>query len=64
MVKNLPAKQEMWILYLTWEDSLEKEMTTYSSNLAWEIPWPGAPGGLLSRGLHESDMTEHAHMHA
>ena len=22
-----------------WEDSLEKEMATHSSTLAWEIPW-------------------------
>ena len=22
-----------------WEDSLEKEMATYSSILAWKIPW-------------------------
>ena len=31
-----------------WEDSLEKEMTTYSSILAWEIPWTEEPGGLQS----------------
>ena len=26
--------------------SLEKEMATHSSNLAWEIPWTEEPGGL------------------
>ena len=31
-----------------WEDPLEKEMTTHSSLLAWEIPWIEEPGGLQS----------------
>ena len=31
---------------LGWEDSLEKEMATHSSTLAWEIPWTEEPGGL------------------
>ena len=30
-----------------WEDPLEKEMATHSSNLAWEIPWTEESGGLL-----------------
>ena len=30
---------------------MEKEMTTHSSILAWEIPWTEEPGGLLSMGL-------------
>ena len=38
MVKNLPAKQEMWVGSLGQEDSLEKEIATHSSILAWEIP--------------------------
>ena len=29
-----------------WGDPLEKEMTTHSSILAWEIPWIEDPGGL------------------
>ena len=33
------------------EDPLEKGMTTYSSNLAWIIPWTEEPGGLQSMGL-------------
>ena len=33
-----------------WEDSLEKEMATHSSILAWEIPWTEEPGGLQSMG--------------
>ena len=32
--------------------SLEKEMATHSSVLAWRIPGMGEPGGLLSLGLH------------
>ena len=30
--------------------SLEKEMTTYSSTLAWKIPWMEKPGSLQSMG--------------
>ena len=43
VVKNLPAKQEMWVWSLRWEDSLEKEMATHSSILAWEILWTENP---------------------
>ena len=46
MVKNPPAKQEMWVQSLDWEDPLEKEMATHTSILAWEIPWTKDPGGL------------------
>ena len=46
VVKNLPAKQEMQVQSLGWEDPLEKEMATHSSILAWEIPWTERPGGL------------------
>ena len=28
---------------LGWEDPLEKEMATYSSTLAWKIPWMEEP---------------------
>ena len=35
---------------LGWEDSLEKEMATYSSTLAWKIPWMEEPGRLQSMG--------------
>ena len=33
------------------EDLLEKEIATYSSILAWKIPWAEKPGGLQSMGL-------------
>ena len=32
--------------------TLEKEMATQSSILAWRIPGTGEPGGLLSMGSH------------
>ena len=38
MVKNLPASAGDQVWSLVWEDLLEKEMATYSSILAWEIP--------------------------
>ena len=50
VVKNPPAKQEMQIGSLGWEDTLEKEMATHSSILAWEIPWTEELGGLQSMG--------------
>ena len=31
--------QEMRVPSLGWEDSLEEEMATHSSILAWKIPW-------------------------
>ena len=30
--------------------TLEKEMATHSSTLAWRIPWTGEPGRLQSMG--------------
>ena len=32
------------------KDPLEKEITTYSSILAWEIPWTEEPGGHSPQG--------------
>ena len=43
--------QEMWVRSLGKEHPLEKEMATYSSILAWEIPGTKVPGGLQSMGL-------------
>ena len=54
MVKSPPTRQEMQIETLDGEDSLEKEMATHSSFLAWEIPWTGEPGRLESTGLQKS----------
>ena len=41
--------QETWVQFLGWEDTLEKEMATHSSILAWKIPWTGYPGELQSK---------------
>ena len=49
-LKRLPAMQETWVQSLSQEDPLEKEMATYSSILAWRIPWMEEPGGLQSMG--------------
>ena len=54
---NVPAMQEMRVPSLGWEDPLEKEMATYSSILAWKIPWTEEPGGLQSMGLHTTEHT-------
>ena len=43
MVKNPPAMQETRVLFLGWEDSLEKKMAIQSSILAWRIPWIEEP---------------------
>ena len=42
--------QETQVRTLSWEDILQKEMTTHSSILAWKIPWTEEPGGLQSTG--------------
>ena len=50
MIKHLPAMWETQVRSLGQEDPLEKEMATYSSILAWKIPWMEVPGGLQSMG--------------
>ena len=40
VVKNPLARQEVWVQSREREDSLEEEMATLCSILAWEIPWP------------------------
>ena len=38
--------------------SLEKEMATHSSILAWKMPWTEEPGGMQSMGMQtESETT-------
>ena len=43
--------QEMLVESLGGEDTLEKEMATYSSILSWEIPGTEESGELRSMGL-------------
>ena len=53
MVKRLPTMPETRVQSLGRDDLLEKEMATYSSILAWKIPWT----------VEESDVTEQLHFH-
>ena len=53
-VKRLPAVQETQVQSLGQEDTLEKEMATHSSILAWEIPRTEEPSGLQSTGSQKS----------
>ena len=53
MVKNPPANAGDASLIPSQEYSLEKEMATHSSILAWEIPSPEEPGG-LQHGIAKS----------
>ena len=48
--------QETWVRSQVLEDPLEKDMATYSSILAWEIPWTEEPGGLQPTGSQKSEM--------
>ena len=50
-VKCLTAVKETWVQSLGQEDPLEKEMETYSSTLAWKIPWMEKSSRLQSTGL-------------
>ena len=49
-VKNLPEMQKTQVQFLGQEDALEKEMTTHSRILVWEISRTEEPGGLQSMG--------------
>ena len=53
---HLPMLETL-VQSLCQEDSLEKQMATCSSILAWEIPWTEEAGRLQFMGLQESDMT-------
>ena len=64
MVKRLPAVQETWVRSLGWEDPLEKEMATFSSILAWRIPWTEEPGGLQFIGLQSWTRLKRLSTHA
>ena len=61
IVQRLPTMWKTRVQFLGWEDSLEKEMATHSSTLAWKIPWTEEPGGLPSWSRQESDTTERVH---
>ena len=44
--KNPLAMKETQVWFLGWKDSLEKEMATHFSILAWSIPWTEEPDRL------------------
>ena len=46
------ASRQFFSFRRTLSCSLEKEVATHSSVLAWRIPGTGEPGGLLSMGSH------------
>ena len=43
--------RKTWVQSLDWKESLEKEMTTDSSILVWEIPWREGLVGYSSIGF-------------
>ena len=57
--------QEMWVLSLSRENPLEKEMATHSSILAWKNPCTEEPGGYSPWGhkriRHNLAMTTHVY---
>ena len=53
-VRTLPAAWETQDRALGQEDALEKGMATYSSILAWRIPWTEDPGGATAHGVSKS----------
>ena len=56
LVKNPPAMQGTWVLFLGGENPLEKG--TQSNILAWRIPWTEEPSRLYSPWGHgELDVT-------
>ena len=57
-VKNPPEVQETRVQSLGWEDTLEEEMATRSSMLAWKIPRTGELVVYSPWSYKESDTTE------
>ena len=47
--------RETWVLSLSWEDPLGKEMAIHSSTIAWKIPW--TVHGLIKSLTQLSDLT-------
>ena len=48
--KESACNAETWVWSLGWENTLEEGMATYSSTLAWKVPWTEEPGRLQSMG--------------
>ena len=60
-VKRLPAMQETWVQSLGQEDTLEKEMATHSSTLAWKSHGQRSLVDYSPWDHKESDTTEQLH---
>ena len=58
---TMQETQEIWVLFVDWEDPLEKKMATHSSCVAWKIPWTKEPDrqAIVPWSHKDSDMTEH-----
>ena len=57
-VKNLPAMQDTGVQSLGWEDSLEKELATYSSPSCLENSTDRGAWWATVHGIAELDTTE------
>ena len=57
--KNTPVMREHRVPSPGAEDPMEKEMTTHSSTLAWEITWTEEPGELQSMGSQSQTQLSH-----
>ena len=69
LVKNPPAMWETWGRSLDWENTLEEDMATHSSILAWRIPedrgaWWAAVHRIARSRTRLSDFTFTFHFHA
>ena len=67
MVKNLPANagdaRDVGLIPGVRKIPWKEEMATFSSILAWKLPWTEQPGGHSPHGCKESDVTEHTNTH-
>ena len=61
MVKNLPAMQEMQVLFLGGEDPWRREWQPVAVFLPGKFHGQRSLAGYSSWGCKESDMTEHTH---
>ena len=55
--------RETWVRSLGQEDTLQTEMATHSSTLAWKTERTEDPVGYIPWGHKESDTTELLHFH-
>ena len=56
-----PGRASQWAWSLDQEDPLEEEKASYSSILAWKIPWAEEPGGLRNMGHRVRHSWAHRH---